>query len=164
MYASNDQWIGGRVSDNRKPTPRDTSWPEALARIPDRTIRVQAGLLVGRMQEAGIRIPLPAKSEKVFTLVKKKAYFNWDPDGKISHGMDFPKMKSSLNPGRIVVTEEDPDVCQRLDKAGFSSEASKDGTRTYRVFDLSPRRTDHELDEIVRVLRELAQAQSRRGD
>jgi hypothetical protein len=110
--------------------------------------------VVRLLEKAGLRIS-PAKSTKNFTLVKFKAYFTWDPSGAFTTGMPAPKLPKPKNPYRVVVTVEDPEVVRRLISAGFYPEKSENGTKTYRIFDLSPSTTDDDLDRLAAVLLEL---------
>jgi hypothetical protein len=150
-YSSNDAWIGNSVKNNRQPTPRDSSLEATLGRIPDPMIGQN---VVRLLEKAGLRIS-PAKSTKNFTLVKFKAYFTWDPSGAFTTGMPAPKLPKPKNPYRVVVTVEDPEVVRRLISAGFYPEKSENGTKTYRIFDLSPSTTDDDLDRLAAVLLEL---------
>lgn len=150
-YFSNNTWIGNKYRNNRKPTEYE-SLPDALGRIPDPTIPPKVDRLIEKMF---VSIPGVAKSMKNVTLIAHKAYFTWDPDGKMPQGM-FPKMAKPKNPYRIVVVEPNPDVVRRLVDAGFYQETSENGAREYRVFDLLSSTTDERIDRLAEVLRELS--------
>lgn len=149
-YFSSDSWIGNETLGNRKPTEYG-SLEDALRRIPDTTISQKVARL---MEETGANIRA-AKSKKNFTIIKKKAYFTWDPSGEFTTGMG-PRMARPKNPFRIVVTEDKPDVVRRLIDSGFHQEPSLDGERTYCVFDLRPSTTDEDVTRLATAIRELS--------
>jgi hypothetical protein len=150
-YFSNDMWVGNKRLNNRKPTEFE-SLHDALARIPDPTIRQKVDRLREKM---GVRIARVATSGMSFTLVEHKAYFTFDPNGTFAPSM-FPRTVKPKYPYGIVVVEENPDTIRRLTDARFIPVPSHNGKRTYRVFDLKPSTTDKELDRLAEILRELS--------
>jgi hypothetical protein len=150
-YFSNDDWIGNDIRNNRQPTEYE-SFQDALGRLPDPTIRQK---VVRLTEEMRLGMPDVAKSTNNFTLIAGKAYFTWDPDGKMPQGM-FPKTAKPKNPYRIVVFEPNPEVVRRLADAEFYQETSENGRRTYRIYDLTASTTDEDLARLATVLRELS--------
>lgn len=147
-YFSNDTWIGNENLNNRT---EYISLDESLQRIPDESIRQMVRLLI---KETSIQVARVAKREKSFTLILRKAYFTFDPEGKISQGM-YPRTAKPENPYRVVLVETAPDDAIRLIKAGFREVVSHNGKQTYHVFDLTSTTTDKELARLVAVLRAL---------
>lgn len=149
-FFSNDIWIGNKCRNNRKPTEL-TSLEEKLQQIPIDNIRQKVCRLIS---ETGVQVVRVAQSEKSFTLILRKAYFTFDPEGKISQSM-YPRTAKPVNPYRVVLVGMEPDETPRLLKAGFREVASHNGKETYHIFELKPTTTDKELDPLVTVLREL---------
>jgi hypothetical protein len=149
-FFSNDKWIGNACRNNRKPTEY-TSLEQTLRFIPDASIQQMVFRL---LNETGVRVAQVAKREKSFTLISHKAYFSFDPEGKISQGM-YPRTAKPENPYRVVLVETEPDDAQRLIEAGFREVVSHNGKQTYHVFDLMSTTTDKEIARLVAVLRAL---------
>jgi len=149
-YFSNDRWIGNACLNNRKPTEY-TSLEEKLLHVPDERIRQ---MLLRLLNETGIQVKRVAKREKSFTLISRKVYFSFDPEGKISQGM-FPRMAKSMNPYRIIAVDAKPDNAKRLIEAGFKVEVSRNGKQTYHVFELTSSTTDEKLKRLVFILGEM---------
>ena len=150
-FFSDYAWIGNENLSIRKPTEYE-SLQDALDRLPDPTIRQKVVRLTKRM---GVGMPDVAKSANNFTLIPGKAYFTWDPDGKMPQGM-FPKTAKPKNPYRIVVFEPNSDLVRRLADAGFYQEPSENGTREYRIFDFTSSTTGEDIDRLAAVLIELS--------
>lgn len=146
-YFSNDTWIGNACRNNRKPTEY-TSLEQSLQSIPDISIKE---IVLSLITKSGIQVAKVAKREKSFALIPRKAYFTFNPEGKISQGM-YPRTAKPENIYRIVFVDTELVEAKRLSEAGFREVASHNGKRTYQIFDITSATTDNEIARLVAIL------------